>query len=236
MMAFMSTACYLLLVAPILEATDEVTQSWKWRLIIGVFFQMTWVFGRLISNFFVYLSESWISVIMGLVVSLLLIYFIFEDKIWDENHIKKIKDDPDNQSSFLQELKKNNSLSLNFMVLSWTFFTLGYNFYGILNSWRLISSHEKVYEHLIVGSVMALIGKIGALFICFISRRKCLPLMVLQVCTAICYFILSSVEFGQIHHLGFGMEYLVHVSGFFITASFSLLWSIVPETFPKKYR
>ena len=97
-----------LLVAPILEATDEVTQSWKWRLIIGVFFQMTWVFGRLISNFFVYLSESWISVIMGLVVSLLLIYFIFEDKIWDENHIKKIKDDPDNQPSFLQELKKNN--------------------------------------------------------------------------------------------------------------------------------
>ena len=65
---------------------------------------MTWVFGRLISNFFVYLSESWISVIMGLVVSLLLIYFIFEDKIWDENHIKKIKDDPDKQPSFLQEL------------------------------------------------------------------------------------------------------------------------------------
>ena len=198
---------------------------------------MTWVFGRLISNFFVYLSESWISVIMGLVVSLLLIYFIFEDIIWDEKHIEKIKDDPDNQPSFLKELKKNNSLLLNFLVLSWTFFTLGYNTYGIMNSWRLISSHEKVYEHLIMASVLALIGKIGALFICFISRRKCLPLMVLQFCTAICYFILSSVEFGgHSNYLGSGMEYLVHVSSFFITASFSLMWSIVPETFPKKYR
>ena len=101
-------------------------------------------------------------------------------------------------------------------------------------SWRLISAHKKVYEHLIMASVIALIGKIGALFICLISKRKCLPLMVLQVGTAICYFILSSVELYGKHP--FGMYYLIHVSNFFITSSFSLLWVIVPEIFPKKYR
>ena len=85
-----------------------------------------------------------------------------------------------------------------------------------------------------MASVIALIGKIGALFICLISKRKCLPLMVLQVGTAICYFILSSVELYGKHP--FGMYYLIHVSNFFITSSFSLLWVIVPEIFPKKYR
>ena len=126
---------------------------------------------------------------------------------------------------------------LNSLALCWTFFTLGYNTYGIMNSWRLISTHRKVYQHLIMASVLALIAKVGALFICFISKRKCLPLMTLQVFTAVCYFILASVEFSQTHLLGLdSMEYLIHVSNFFITASFSLLWVMVPESFPKKYR
>jgi hypothetical protein len=52
-----------------------------------------------------------------------------------------------------------------------------------------------MFEHNILASVLALISKICALILCYVSHRKCLPLMVLQFFTAICYFLLSSVDF-----------------------------------------
>ena len=95
-----------------------------------------------------------------------------------------------------------------------------------------------MFEHNILASVLALISKICALILCYVSHRKCLPLMVLQFFTAICYFLLSSVDFDpkDSSHLGIGVTFVVHMSTFLITASFGLVWVITPETFPKKYR
>ena len=99
---------------------------------------MTWVYGRLIQNFFVYLSCSWKGIILSLVISLLFIYFSFESCIWDENFIFEDKDTKganliNDIKDFINDIKKNNSLLLNLFVSSWTFFTLGYNMYGIMN-------------------------------------------------------------------------------------------------------
>ena len=66
----------------------RVTTNWKWRLVAGTLFQMSWTVGRLFCNFVVFVSESWVSVILVLTVILLLVYFIFEDNIWDPNFIK----------------------------------------------------------------------------------------------------------------------------------------------------
>ena len=87
--AYFSTASYLLLSGPVLEITDRVTSDWKWRLVVGCFFQMSWTVGRLFCNFVVFVSQSWISVILVLTVILLLVYFIFEDNIWDQEFIRK---------------------------------------------------------------------------------------------------------------------------------------------------
>ena len=95
-----------------------------------------------------------------------------------------------------------------------------------------------MFEHNILASVLALISKICALILCYVSHRKCLPLMVLQFFTAICYFLLSSVDFDpkDSSNCGIGITFVVHMSTFLITASFGLVWVITPETFPKKYR
>ena len=66
----------------------RVTSNWKWRLVAGVLFQVSWTVGRLFCNFVVFVSETWVSVILVLTVILLLVYFIFEDNIWDLNFIK----------------------------------------------------------------------------------------------------------------------------------------------------
>ena len=50
---------------------------------------MSWTVGRLFCNFVVFVSQSWISVILVLTVILLLVYFIFEDNIWDQEFIRK---------------------------------------------------------------------------------------------------------------------------------------------------
>merc|ERR1719232_1144450 len=118
------------------------------------------------------------------------------------------------------------------MILVVIWFTHGYNYYGMMNSWMEISENKKVFEHNILASCLALISKICALIICCVINRKIMPLMMLQLCTAISYFVLASIDFEK----SFTGLFLVHVSTFFITASFSLIWVITPESFPIKYR
>ena len=126
--AYFSTASYLLLSGPILETADRVTSEWKWRLIIGCFFQMSWTVGRLFCNFVVFVSQSWVSVILVLIVILLLVYFIFDDNIWDEDFIKNVEEQNLDQNGFFTDLNANKTLYLNMMVLSVTWFTLGWEY------------------------------------------------------------------------------------------------------------
>ena len=112
------------------------------------------------------------------------------------------------------------------------------NYYGMMNSWKYISTHKKIFEHNILASVLAAISKICALILCYAASRKCLPLMMLQFFTSICYFVLSFYQFDPTDSpdFGLGVNFVVHMSTFLITASFGLVWVITPETFPKKYR
>ena len=234
---YFSTACYILLSAPILEITDQCFKQWKWRLVIGVLFQMSWVFGRLIVTFIIYLTGSWTKVMLFLAILQLLVVFNFEEDIWNPKYIKQKENEAlDKEPSFGQDIRTHKSLFLNILIASVAFFTIAYNAYGVMNSWRIISPNKKVSEHNVLMTVLALVAKIGALIVCYVARRKVLPMMALQIFSSICYFVLASVEFDSEQHLGLGMNYVVHVSSFFNTALFSLIWVIVPETFPKKYR
>ena len=92
-MAYMSTSGYLLLVSPVLHTTDHITESWKWRLFIGVFFQMSWTVGRIIGLLMIYfgslyVSQTRIKVTFELIMILIVIYFLFESNIWNETFIK----------------------------------------------------------------------------------------------------------------------------------------------------
>ena len=61
--------------------------------------------------------------------------------------------------------------------------------------------------------------------------------MALQIMTAICYFVLASVDFKKLEHpYEMGFILVVHLSTFLIKASFDLAWVATPETFPKKHR
>ena len=139
----------------------------------------------------------------------------------------------DEQNDFFTDLNANKTLYLNIMVLSVTWFTFGYNYYGAMNSWRIISPFQKMFEHNILASVLALVSKILCLLLCCAVHQKCLPLMILQIFTSICYFLLSSVKFCEFE---LGKTFVVHMTTFLITASFGIVWVITPETFPKKYR
>ena len=104
-MAYFATSSYLLLSSQILETTDRVTSDWKWRLITGVFFQMSWTVGRLFCNFVVYVSQSWVDVILVLIVILLLVYFTFENNIWDDHFIQNKGDQGRNLCTFIIIMK-----------------------------------------------------------------------------------------------------------------------------------
>ena len=101
----------------------RVTTNWKWRLAAGTLFQMSWTVGRLFCNFVVFVSESWVSVILVLTVILLLVYFIFEDNIWDPNFMKNTLEQ---QGTYLKVVNSNTSCldahaGFFRLLMKWTF-------------------------------------------------------------------------------------------------------------------
>lgn len=231
------------MVSPLLETIDNLTRGdWRWRLAIGVFFQMSWTVGRLFSNFVVVISTTWMAVVSILVVILCIIYFVFEENIWptDDPVFQDVKRDAKSDTenmSFVQEMSQNRASWFNLSILSLAWFTLGYNYYGMMLSWGIISKGKNMFEHNILASVLALISKICALLVCYVSRRKCMPMMVLQAFTAICYFVLASVNFEDFsapYSIGYLLS--VHLSTFLITATFGLIWVATPETFAQNHR
>ena len=237
LLAYFSTSSYLLVSTSIMEATDSETKSWRLRLIYGVLFQFSWTFGRLFSNFVVYLCQSWINLVLILTLILIFVYISFEDCIWDDSFNNVTKSGLDKNHHFLKDFQNDKVLQLNIMVLSIFWFTLGYNYYGMMNSWVIISANKKIFEHNVLASVLALVSKICAILVCIAINRKILPLMILQILTFICYFVLSFAPFGNEENFyGIGQTFVVHLSTFLITASFALIWAITPETFPQRYR
>ena len=240
LVAFACTGIYLLTITQVLENIDEHIDDWKWRLIIGCGFQMSWTVGRLFSNIVVYISNEWTTVMIFLTITILVVYFLLENPIFNKQFTQREKF----EDSF-EEFRQSGSVTyLNIVLLSMTWFALGYNYYGNMNSWRHLDVRRKDFEHTILMTILAFLAKILALSICLCVRRKCFPMAVLQVVMAACYLIMVSMDPKTIDKLMYnslsspvnGWIFLAHLTSFWGTASFELIWVITPETFPKKYR
>ena len=127
--AFSSTSIFLLTVTQVLENLDEFIDDWKVRLIIGCAFQMSWNVGRLLSNITVYACNDWMTVILFLTMCIAMVSFSLENQIYkpEFSHREPFED------SF-EEFKNSGTITyLNIVLLSMTWFALGYNYYGNMN-------------------------------------------------------------------------------------------------------
>jgi hypothetical protein len=148
----------------------------------------------------------------------------------------------------------NQVFYLNMVVLSLTWFTIGFNYYGMLNSWCKISANRRMFEHSALSTFMSIFSKSLAILVCYLVKQKLLPLAVLQTSTAFCYFyMISAYPEDHQHDAAGGHSHIItdnmslsggaqsiifmsHLTSFFESAAFSLVWVITPECFPKKYR
>ena len=138
--------------------------------------------------------------------------------------------------------------TLHTPVLSFTWFVIGFNYYGLLHSWCKISNAHKKFENDCLSAMLGFMAEILALLVCFVVKRKRLPLTVLQIFSAISYFIMTSIDLADNsnHSMEFGplsfttgsntLIYVTHITSFLQTAAFALIWSITLEVFPKNVR
>ena len=239
--AFTCTSSFLLMISQVIEQLDTKTQSWKWRLIVGSIFQISWIIGRYSSNLIVYICDDWVSVMLVITIILIFILFAMKKQIWNQEFTTRQKY-PD---SFKALRKSGNHTYMNILLLSMTWFVLGFNYYGNMNNFdKHVSDHNKTFQHIFLQTLLALLAKIMALIICFVVRRKCLPMAFIQVMLAVTYFILLAYEPDNIDTSDSNSIYapkniillLTHLTTFLVSASFELIWILTPETFPTKFR
>ena len=238
--AYTCTAVFLLSISQVLEQLDEKTSGWKWRLLVGSSYQMAWIIGRCMSNFIVWILNDWVDVM--LVITLILACFIFmlEKQIWRKEFTSR-----ERYSNPVKSLvKSKGSNLLNIILLSLTWFVLGFNYYGNMNNFdNNVVDNDKTFEHFLLQTLLAIVAKALALFICLFVHRKCFPMAFIQVMLAITYFIMLSYDPSKIDKDAEGLfapakilSFLEHLTTFWVSPSFELIWIITPETFPKEYR
>merc|ERR1711963_1022322 len=226
--AYCSTASYPLVVCTVLETVDSVFDSFRYRILIGIIFQMSWTTGMLV-----------------ICSTITLLYFVSKKTVWKSKICQEVtKYDTQEEFSFSQFSQTMKFSYINILVLSLTWFNLGYNYYGIMNTWRFLSRHGKIFQQNILGSLLALLAKILALMVCISVKRKRLPLCIFQLLTSVIYVCLvwfDSEDFYQdmdyqINSPSVKYVFLVHLSALLEAAAFALIWVITPECFPKRYR
>ena len=89
LVAFASTSVFLLTISNVLENLDKHIDDWKWRLILGCMYQMSWNIGRYISNIAVYVCTEWITVKLFLIILLAIIIFILEKYIFQSEYSQR---------------------------------------------------------------------------------------------------------------------------------------------------
>ena len=218
---------------------------------MGVFFQFSWTTGRFFSNMIICGSKegNWQSVMLILALILTLIYFLLDDIIWNENlpHLNDVAHKSDSQATLIQDLTKYPALQLNIIILSLIWFTLGYNYYGTMNSWKALNLEGRnlVFEYNFLATVLAILSKLCAIAISLVVGRSNLPLGVLQLCCSLAYFIMVSLENQQTEDVLLNLvdsmaknslTFVTHMTTFLETAAFGLIWVITPTMFPKRYR
>ena len=241
LVAYTCTSVFLLTISQVLEQLDEKTNGWKWRLVFGSSFQMSWILGRCMSNFIIYILNDWVDVMLVITLILACLLFVLEKQIWTKEFTSR-----ERYSNPVKALvKTKGSNFLNMILLSLTWFVLGFNYYGNMNNFdNNVADSNKTFEHFLLQTLLALVAKTMALFICLFVHRKCFPMTFIQVMLAITYFVLLAYDPEHINKtktnslfspVNISM-FLCHLTTFWVSASFELIWIITPETFPKEYR
>jgi len=249
--AFASTASYLILIGQVLDITEKIFESKNWILGMGVFFQLSWCAGRFVLHMIICGSKegNWQSVMLILALLLILIYFLLDQIIWNENlpHLNDGADQSDNRATLIQDFKNYPALQMNIIILSLTWLTLGFNHYGTMNAWKALNPEgmNLVLEHNLLSNALAILSKLCAIAISLVVGRSNLPLGVLQLCCSLAYFIMVSLENQQTEDVLLNLvdsmaknslTFVTHMTTFLETAAFGLIWVITPTMFPKRYR
>ena len=146
-------------------------------------------------HFLVFLCSDWKEVTMVLNVTLLITYFTFKSYIWKSPLVKKVDTEVHSKDDLMKDLKSTDvNTKLIFIILSLTWFTLGYNTYGIQSSWRHVALAGKIFAHSFLGSLLEVFSKLLALMVCLAVKQKRLPLSVLQLFFAMTYYCSMSFE------------------------------------------
>ena len=192
--------------------------------------------------FLVFLCNDWKEVTMVLNVTLLITYFTFKTYIWKSPLVKKVDTEVHSKDDLMKDLKSTDvNIKLIFIILSLTWFTLGYNTYGIQSSWRHVALAGKIFAHSFLGSLLEVFSKLLALMVCLAVKQKRLPLSVLQLFFAMTYYCSMSFEKENFENDVNSFKsvfavFFVHISDFFDSASFSLMWIMTPESYPHSFR
>ena len=197
--------------------------------------------GRCMSNFIIYILNDWVDVMLVITLILACLLFMLEKQIWTKEFTSR-----ERYSNPVKALvKTKGSNFLNMILLSLTWFVLGFNYYGNMNNFdNNVADSNKTFEHFLLQTLLALVAKTMALFICLFVHRKCFPMTFIQVMLAITYFVLLAYDPEHINKtktnslfspVNISM-FLCHLTTFWVSASFELIWIITPETFPKEYR
>ena len=137
---------------------------------MAIMFQSNWYAARLLVILAVYVSNDWITVLVILISAITLTFFLLKNKIWRSKIVKNHNICQGSKIVSFSGLMKNcysNYASIS--VLSLTWFTLGYNYYGLMNSWK------NLFAHSALSNFLGLFGKVMAFIICLCVRRKILP-------------------------------------------------------------
>lgn len=227
-----------------MELADK-TEEWKWRLVAGLAFQFNWSTSRLLADVIVYLSNDWTTVISLISIMIIVAYFTLEGLIWNADEpALKTEESTNTAGSLLQVVKDSKSMYLNLFVLSFLWFVIGFNYYGLLHSWCKISTVHKKLENDVLSTLLAFIADALALITCCCLKKqqKLVPLSILQIFTGLTYFTMTAINYVYDDQHGTslkgsnGLIYMAHISSFFETAGFAILWTMSVEMFPKHVR
>ena len=234
--AFTASSNFLIIGTHLLERLEERQVQWKSRFLAGLLFQLNWTLSRFLAGFIVYFSNHWMTVMVIMTLIISAAYFGLEGLIWNE----ETRSEPRVKPIFLWPMAKT------FLSLTFCWFTICLNFYGILHSWCKISPSRKKFEHDVLSTLLGLVAEGLACILCLGVRRKGLPLFVLQLFSAICYFCMNCIELEDKREddndLNWPLQgshaiiYVAHINIFLETAAFALLWLLTLEAFPRNLR
>ena len=212
------------------------------RLIVSMVFQMSFNVSRIYCIFIMYFCDNWWTVILLLNSTIAMIYFSFKKKIWKSNFTNQSVDQNHSFKNLRENIKTSHiDYKLYTFILCLAWFTLGYESYGTLNTWKKIAVHEQILLHNILGSLLGVISKIMVLIVCICVKQKKMPLFVIQLFLAFINFsflFFDKISFQKDHHSlsSIFVVYFVHMVAFFEGSAFGLVWTMTPELFPVNYR